>query len=83
MAADTLRAALGSQSTRLTEQNFIDLAKQGFYSPEALLGAQEKSLDAILVRRGVVDAVLAWQAESKPQQHLGMWQCIPCHTEGV
>ena len=76
-AAGTLKATLGSRSTRLTEQDYINLIEQGFDSPEALLDARDKSLEAILVRRGAVDAVLAWQAESKPKQHLGTWQCTP------
>ena len=78
-AAGTLKATLGSRSTRLTEQDYSNLIEQGFDSPEVSLDARDKSLEAILdnVRRGAVDAVLAWQAESKPKPHLGMWQCIP------
>ena len=76
-AAGTLKVALPSRSARLTEQDYINLIEQGFESPEALLDARDKSLEAILVCRGAVDAVLAWQAESKPKQHLGKWQCIP------
>ena len=48
-AAGTLKATLGSRSTRLTEQDYIDLIEQGFDSPEALLDARDKSLEAILV----------------------------------
>ena len=65
--------SIGSRSARLTEQDYSNLIEQGFDSPEALLDAQGKSLEAILVRLGAVDAVLAWQAESKPS---GVWQCI-------
>ena len=75
-AAGILTATLGSRSARLTEQDYTNLIEQGFDCPEALLDARDKSLEAILVRQGAVDAVLAWQAESKPKQHLGMWQCI-------
>ena len=83
-AAGTLKATLGSRSARLTEQDYLNLVEQGFDSPEALLDARDKSLEAILVRRGAVDAVLAWQAESKPKQHLGKWQCMShCHIERV
>ena len=66
------------RSACLTEQDYVNLVKQGFDSPEALLDARDKSLEAIniLVRQGAVDAVLAWQAESKPKQHLGKWQCV-------
>ena len=78
VAAGALKATLGSRSERLTEKDYVSLIDQGFDSPEALLDARDKSLEAILVRKGAVDAVLAWQAESKPQQHLGKWQCIPC-----
>ena len=76
-AADTLKTTLGLRSARLTEQHYTALIEQGFDSPEALLDAQDKSLEAILVRRGAVDAVQAWQAENKPKQHLGQWQCVP------
>ncbi len=76
-AADRLKTTLGSRSARLTEQEYIKLIVEGYDSPEALLDARDKSLEAILARQGAVDAVLAWQAESKPKQHLGMWQCIP------
>ncbi len=72
-AVGTLKAALGSRAARLTEQDYSNLVEQGFDSPEALLDARDKSLEAMLVRRGAVDAVLAWQAESKPN---GEWQCI-------
>ncbi len=71
-AVGTLKAALGLRSARLTEQDYSNLIEQGFDSPEALLDAQDKSLEAILVRRGAVDAVLAWQADSKPD---GEWPC--------
>ena len=77
VAAGALKSSLGSRSERLTETDYVNLIEQGFDSPEALLDARDKSLEAILVRKGAVDAVLAWQAESKPQQHLGKWQCIP------
>lgn len=70
-AAGILKATLGSRSARLTEQDYINLIEQGFDCPEALLDARDKSLEAILVRQGAVDAVLAWQADSKPKQHLG------------
>ena len=76
-AVSILRVTLGLRSTRLTEQHYIDLIEQGFDTPEALLDASNESLDDILVRRGAVDAVRAWQAEKKPKQQLGMWQCIP------
>ena len=76
-AAGALKATLGSRSARLTEQDYTDLIEQGFDSPQALLDARDKSLEAILVRKGAVEAMLAWQAESKPKQHLGGWQCIP------
>lgn len=46
----------------------MDLIEPGFNSPESLLDARDKNLEAILVRRGAVYAVLAWQAESKPKQ---------------
>ena len=75
-AAGTLKATLGSRSAHLTEQDYSNLIEQGLNSPEALLGARDKSFEAILVRRGAVDAVLAWQAESKPKRSLGKWQCI-------
>ena len=75
-AAGALKASLGSRSERLTEKDYIHLIEQGFNSPEALLDARDKSLEDVLVRKGAVDAVLAWQAESKPKQHLGKWQCI-------
>ena len=77
VAAGALKSSLASRSERLTETDYVNLIEQGFDSPEALLDAWDKSLEAILVRKGAVDAVLAWQAESKSQQHLGMWQCIP------
>ena len=64
-AAD-LRSALGSRSTRLTEEEYSGLIKAGFDSPEALLDAREKSLAAIPLRVAAVDAVLAWQTERKP-----------------
>ena len=67
----TLKAALRSRSACLTEQDYVNLFEQGFDSPEALLDARDKSLEAILVRQGAVDAVLVWQAESKPKQQLG------------
>ena len=76
-AADTLKATLGSRPTRLTDQDYINLIKQGFDPQEALLDARDTSLEDILVRHGAVDAVLAWQAESKPKQQLGEWQRIP------
>ena len=69
-------ATLGSRSERLTEQDHIHLIEQGFDNSEALLNALDESLEDNLVRKGAVDAVLAWQAESKPKQHLGKWQCI-------
>lgn len=84
VAAGPLKATLGSRSERLTEKDYVSLIEQGFDSPEALLDARDKSLEAILVHKGAVDAVLAWQAESKPQQHLGKWHCMShCHIEGV
>ncbi|KAL3156272.1 hypothetical protein ABBQ32_012545 [Trebouxia sp. C0010 RCD-2024] len=76
-AADTLKAALGSRSARLTEQDYRNLIEQGFDSPEALLDARDKTLEASLTRPVAVDTVLAWQAENKPSsadasiQHLG------------
>lgn len=70
-AAGILKTALGSRSCRLTEQDCINLIKQGLDSREALLDARDKSLEAILAHRGAVDAVLAWQAESKHKEHLG------------
>ena len=69
-AAGRLKATLGSWSARLTEQDYVNLVKQGFDSPEALLDAQDKSLGDIFVCQGVVDAVLA-------SQHIGKWQHIP------
>lgn len=77
VAAGALKAALDLRSERLTEKDYVNLIEQGFDTPEALLDARDKSLEAILGCKGAVDAVLAWQAESKPQQHLGRWQC--CH----
>ena len=70
-AAGTLKATLGSRSARLTEQDYVNLVEQGFDSPEALLDARDKSLEAILARQGAVDAVLAWQAERNPAQLSG------------
>ena len=46
-AAADLRSAVGSRSTRLTEEEYLGLIKAGFDTPEALLDAQEKSLAAI------------------------------------
>ena len=76
-AAATLEATLGSRSARLTEQEYINLIEQGLNSPKALLDARERSLEAILVCQGAVDAMLASQAESKSRQHLGEWLRIP------
>ena len=73
-AADTLKAALGSRSARLTEQDYRNLIEQGFDSPEALLDARDKTLEASLTRPVAVDTVLAWQAENKPSSK---WQCSP------
>ena len=70
-AAGTLKATLGSRAACLTEQDYVNLVEQGFDSPEALLDARDKSLEAILARQGAVDAVLAWQAERKPAQLSG------------
>ena len=73
-AADTLKAALGSRSARLTEQDYRNLIEQGFDSPEALLDARDKTLEASLTRPVAVDTVLAWQAENKPSSK---WQRSP------
>ena len=73
-AAGILKAALGSRSARLTEQDYRNLIEQGFDSPEALLDARDKTLEASLTRPVAVDAVLAWQAENKPSSK---WQCFP------
>lgn len=75
-AADTLKAALGSRAARLTEQDYRNLTEQGFDSPEALLDARDKTLEASLTRPVAVDAVLAWQAENKPKLSR-KWQCFP------
>lgn len=77
-AVGKLKAALGSRAACLTEENYADLVKEGYDSPEVLLDAQPESLERILVHHGAVAAVRAWQKESKPEQHRGMWQCI-CH----
>lgn len=79
-AAGTLKTTLGLRSARLTEQDYSNLIEQGFDSTEALLDARDKSLEAILVRHGAVDAVLAWQAESKAKQYLGKWLLSMCNA---
>ena len=73
-AGDTLKAALGSRSARLTEQDYRNLIEQGFDSPETLLDARDKTLEASLARPVAVDTVLAWQAENKPSSK---WQRSP------
>ena len=73
-AAGTLRAALGLRSARLTEQDYQNLIEQGFDSPETLLDARDKTLEASLTRPVAVHTVLAWQAENKPSSK---WQCSP------
>lgn len=77
-AVGKLKAALGSWAACLTEETYADLVKEGYDSPEVLLDAQPESLERILLHHGAVAAVRAWQEESKPEQHHGMWQCI-CH----
>ncbi len=44
-AADTLKDTLGLRSARLTEQDYINLIKEGFDSPPALLDALDKRLE--------------------------------------
>ncbi|KAL3140063.1 hypothetical protein ABBQ38_004343 [Trebouxia sp. C0009 RCD-2024] len=86
-AADTLKAALGSRSARLTEQDYRNLIEQGFDSLEALLDAREKTLEASLTRPVAVDSVLAWQAENKPSsgtdRGLPSLQRLPGHPGGI
>ncbi len=60
-AAGALKATLGSRAACLTEQDYMNLIKRGFNTPEALLDARDKSLENILSCEGAVDAVLAWQ----------------------
>lgn len=77
-AAAALKAALGLRSACLTEQEYVNLINKGYNTPEILLDAREKSLEAILVREVAVDSVLAWQTESKQKQRVGKWLLSIC-----
>ena len=61
----TLQQALGNRAGRLQEAQYDALIVAQYDTPEALLDASEVRLEKVLQAPGAVDAVLAWQKETK------------------